>query len=64
MPDDTILAGVLEHGQLTRTLDQKLPRRKLGRGTLALLILLRAYVVLAIPIVAYAFFRALHAPPP
>ncbi len=36
----------------------KLPRRKLGRGTVALLILLRIYVLLAIPIVAYAFFKA------
>jgi hypothetical protein len=38
----------------------KLPRRKLGRGTLALLILLRVYVLLAIPIVIYAFIRALN----
>jgi len=37
----------------------RLPRRKLGRGTLALLILLRIYVLLAIPVVAYAFIRAL-----
>lgn len=36
----------------------RLPRRKLGRGTLALLILLRIYVILAIPVVAYAFIRA------
>jgi hypothetical protein len=37
----------------------KLPRRALGRGVLTLLILLRIYVVLAVPIVAYAFIRAL-----
>jgi hypothetical protein len=36
----------------------KLPRRKLGRGTLALLILLRVYVALAVPMVAYAFIKA------
>lgn len=36
----------------------KLPRRKLGRGTLALLILLRIYVALAVPMVVYAFIRA------
>ncbi len=36
----------------------KLPRRKLGRGMLALLILLRIYVALAVPMVAYAFIRA------
>ena len=38
-----------------------LPRRKLGRATLTLLILLRIYVIAAIPIVAYAFIRALLA---
>jgi hypothetical protein len=36
----------------------KLPRRKLGRGTVALLILLRIYVALAVPMVAYAFIKA------
>jgi hypothetical protein len=36
-----------------------LPRRKLSRGMLTLLILLRIYVIAAIPIVAYAFIRAL-----
>jgi hypothetical protein len=39
------------------------PRRKLGRGTLALLVLLRVYVVIAIPIVGYAFVHALLAGP-
>jgi hypothetical protein len=38
----------------------RLPRRKLGRGTLALLILLRVYVLLAVPVVVYAFILALH----
>jgi hypothetical protein len=38
-----------------------LPRRKLGPLTLTLLILLRIYVIAAIPIVAYAFIRALLA---
>jgi hypothetical protein len=36
-----------------------LPRRKLGRASLALLYLLRIYVLIAIPIVAYAFIQAL-----
>jgi hypothetical protein len=58
------LAGVLEHGQLASTRSRKLPRRRLGRGVLALLVLLRVYVVIAIPIVGYAFFHAMHAPPP
>jgi hypothetical protein len=42
----------------------RLPRRKLTRGMLALLILLRVYVLLAIPLVAYAFIRALSAAQP
>jgi len=33
----------------------------LGRGTLALLVLLRVYVVIAIPVVGYAFVHALLA---
>jgi len=40
-----------------------LPRRKLGPVVLTLLILLRIYVIAAIPIVAYAFIRALLASP-
>ena len=39
-----------------------LPRRKLGPMILTLLILLRIYVIGAVPIVAYAFIRALLAP--
>ena len=38
---------------------ERLPRRKLGPGTLSLLLLLRVYVLLAIPIVGYAFVHAL-----
>ena len=38
-----------------------LPRRRLGPGILTLLIVLRIYVIAAIPIVAYAFIRALVA---
>jgi hypothetical protein len=38
-----------------------LPRRKLSRGILTLLVLLRIYVIVAIPVVAYAFIRALLA---
>jgi len=38
-----------------------LPRRTLGPVILTLLILLRIYVIAAIPIVAYAFIHALLA---
>jgi hypothetical protein len=51
--------GALEPGQLTAATEQRLPRRKLGRGVLSLLILLRVYVVVAVPIVGYAFVHAL-----
>jgi hypothetical protein len=37
-----------------------LPRRRLGRGVTTLLILLRVYVLLAIPVVGYAFVHALR----
>jgi hypothetical protein len=57
--DDPALLDALEPGQLSAATTRKLPRRVLGRGTLALLIALRIYVVFAIPIVIYAFIRAL-----
>lgn len=40
-----------------------LPRRKLGPGLVALMWALRIYVVLAVPLVVYAFIRALHQAP-
>ena len=61
MQYDPALIGALEPGQVTAATQHKLPRRKLGRGTLGLLILLRVYVVIAIPIVGYAFVHALLA---
>ena len=36
------------------------PQRKLGPGPLALLWLLRLYVLIAVPLVVYAFIKALH----
>jgi hypothetical protein len=52
--------SVLEPTQLSAATRQALARRKLGKGTMALLILLRVYVFIAIPIVAYAFIRAMQ----
>ena len=63
MQHDPKLIGVLEPGQLAAVRDLRLPRRVLGRGTLTLLIVLRVYVVLAIPIVVYAFLHALAVRP-
>jgi hypothetical protein len=62
MPYDPALIGALEPGQLTAATQRPLPRRTLGRGTLVLLILLRVYVIIAIPIVGYAFVHALLVP--
>ena len=59
MRDNPSLLDVLEPTQLSASTGRPLRRRKLGRGTLILLIVLRIYVVVAIPIVAYAFIRAL-----
>jgi hypothetical protein len=59
--NDSDLIRVLDKGQLTTNTQTKLPRRKLGRGELSLLIALRIYVLVAIPIVGYAFVHALRA---
>ncbi|MDA8251925.1 MAG: hypothetical protein M0Z28_22555 [Rhodospirillales bacterium] len=50
---------LLEPTQLTAATERKLPRRRLGHGATALLVLLRIYVLIAVPIVGYAFVRAL-----
>ena len=61
MPYDPTLISALEPDQLAAAKMRPFPRRKLGRGVLALLILLRVYIVIAIPIVGYAFVHALLA---
>jgi hypothetical protein len=58
---DPTLISALEPDQLAAATMRPFPRRNLGRGALALLILLRVYIVIAIPIVAYAFVHALLA---
>ena len=59
MQIDPALIEALEPEQLSAAVRRPLPRRVLSRGVLALLIILRLYVMLAIPMVAYAFIRAL-----
>lgn len=63
MHHDLTVTGVLDPYQLATAAGRPLPRRHLGRVTLTLLILLRVYVILAIPIVCYAFVHALLVPP-
>jgi len=62
MAFDPQLIGALEPSQLTAATHVSLPRRALGRGTLILLIALRVYVFIAVPIVGYAFVHALLTP--
>ena len=58
---DPDLAEALEPSQLTAATQVPLPRKKLSRATVLLLVALRLYVFLAVPIVVYAFVRALAA---
>ena len=62
MAYDPNLADALEPGQLTAATDIPLPRRKLSRGATVMLIALRVYIFVAVPIVGYAFVHALTAP--
>ena len=59
--DADIDLSVLEPGQLSADTAKPLPRRRLGKGAVALLVILRIYVLIAIPLVVYAFVRALGA---
>ncbi len=51
---------LLEAAQISHAKHTPLPRRRLGTATKALLIFLRIYVLLALPVVAYAFIHALR----
>ena len=62
MAYDPQLIGALEPSQLTVATEVPLPRRALGRGAFLLMIALRVYIVIAIPIVIYAFFHAIVTP--
>lgn len=62
MSDDPTLINALEPSQLTAATSVPLPRRALGRTTVIMLVALRVYIFLAIPIVAYAFVHALLTP--
>ena len=62
MPYDPTLISALEPDQLVAATMRPLPRRKLSRGVLALLVVLRVFIVIAVPIVIYAFVHALLVP--
>ncbi|MCB5944818.1 hypothetical protein [Acidocella sp. KAb 2-4] len=60
MTQDEILRA-LEPAQRSAQKYKPYPRRKLGWRVQALLWLLRAYVLVAVPLVVYAFVKALLA---
>jgi hypothetical protein len=60
MDDERDALVSLEPGQIVLGRNP-LGIRRLGRGTVFLLSLLRVYVLVAVPLVIYAFCRALHA---
>lgn len=62
MATDPALISALDPDQLVTATSQPLPRRKLTPGVLALLVAMRAFIVVAIPIVIYAFVHALLTP--
>ena len=59
---DPKLISALEPTQLAEAKSRALPRRQLDRGTVGLLIALRVYVLIAVPLVCYAFIHALVTP--
>ena len=61
MSDQSRWLEALEPDQFVAATETLLPRRKLTRGVLFLLVALRIYVLVAVPIVVYAFVRALLA---
>lgn len=62
MAYDPQLVRALEPDQLVAVTMRPYPRRKLTRGLIALLIALRVFILIAVPIVIYAFVRALLTP--
>jgi hypothetical protein len=59
MHHDSDLRNALEPEQLSAAVMRPYPRRKLSGGVLALLVGLRIFILLAIPVVIYAFIHAL-----
>lgn len=54
------ILSALEPAQRAAMSGRRLPRRALGFWTASLLIGLRIYVLIAVPLVFYAFFHALR----
>ncbi|MGH7727440.1 MAG: hypothetical protein ACREM2_01440 [Vulcanimicrobiaceae bacterium] len=54
------LRELLEPEQLAEARARSLPRKRLQRAEIALLVLLRIYVFVAVPLVIYAFVHAVY----
>jgi hypothetical protein len=52
--------STLEPEQWSDALAVPLPKKAVGRRTLALLVALRIYIFIAVPLVIFAFVRSLH----
>jgi hypothetical protein len=63
MACDPELVRALEPDQLVAVTMRPYPRRKLTPGVVALLVALRIFILVAVPIVIYAFVHALLAAP-
>ncbi|HLH47732.1 MAG TPA: hypothetical protein VKV96_00205 [Roseiarcus sp.] len=64
MDCDPNLINALEPSQLSEATRRALPRRKLGRRTVAVLIALLVYVLITVSIVGSAFIHAVTARAP
>ena len=60
MTERADILSALEPAQRAATTGRALPRRALGPWTRALLVGLRIYVLIAVPLVVYAFVHALR----
>jgi hypothetical protein len=62
MAYDPALVSALEPDQLVAAKMRPYPRRELTKGVVALLVVLRVFILIAVPIVIYAFVHALLTP--
>jgi hypothetical protein len=62
MAYDPALVSALEPDQLVAATKRPYSRRELTPGVLALMVVLRVFILIAIPIVIYAFVHALLTP--
>ena len=62
MKDQIVDISALEPDQLVEAKKKRFGQRKLGRAETVMMTALRVYVLIGVPLVIYAFFRALLTP--